>query len=107
MKKGVHPKYYPSAKVTCACGNTFTTGSTIEELSTELCSKCHPFFTKKQKLVDTAKRVDKFKQKLEKVVEAAKTHKGKKIKHAERAVKKSTKKKTISIKDIETANTKK
>ena len=57
VKEGIHPKYYPNAKVTCACGNTFETGSTKPELRVEICSKCHPFFTGKQKLVDTGGRV--------------------------------------------------
>lgn len=59
MKEGIHPKY-GEAVVTCACGNTFVTGSTKKELRVEICSKCHPFFTGKQKLVDTGGRVDKF-----------------------------------------------
>lgn len=62
MKKDLHPTYYPKAKVTCACGNTFTVGSTLAEFKTELCSKCHPFFTGNQKLVDAAHRVDDFKK---------------------------------------------
>jgi large subunit ribosomal protein L31 len=65
MKKDIHPKYYENAKVTCACGNTFTTGSTKPELRVDLCSACHPFYTGKQKLVDTARRVEKFQAKLE------------------------------------------
>jgi large subunit ribosomal protein L31 len=59
MKKGIHPKYY-NAKVRCACGNEFEIGSTRKEIKVEICSKCHPFFTGKQKLVDTAGRVEKF-----------------------------------------------
>ncbi|NSW89653.1 MAG: 50S ribosomal protein L31 [Firmicutes bacterium] len=62
MKKGIHPKY-GEAVVRCACGETFTTGSTKKELRVEICSKCHPFFTGKQKFVDTAGRVEKFKKK--------------------------------------------
>ena len=62
MKKEIHPKYGP-AKVTCACGETFESGSTKKELRVEICSKCHPFFTGKQKFVDTSGRVDKFKKK--------------------------------------------
>ena len=65
MKKEIHPKYYEDAKVICACGNTFTTGSTRPELRVDLCSACHPFYTGKQKLVDTARRVEKFQAKLE------------------------------------------
>ena len=60
MKIGIHPQYYPEAKVSCVCGNTFTTGSTKPEIRVEICSKCHPFFTGKQKLVDSAGRVEKF-----------------------------------------------
>ena len=62
MKKDSHPNYFPQAKVICACGNTFTTGSTVAELRVEICSACHPFFTGKQKLVDTAGRVERFKK---------------------------------------------
>lgn len=59
MKEGIHPKY-GEAVVKCACGETFVTGSTKKELRVEICSKCHPFYTGKQKLVDTGGRVDKF-----------------------------------------------
>ncbi|HHV18428.1 MAG TPA: 50S ribosomal protein L31 [Thermoanaerobacterales bacterium] len=61
MKKGIHPKYV-KATVRCACGNTFETGSTKEDLRVEICSKCHPFFSGKQKLVDTGGRVERFKK---------------------------------------------
>ncbi len=60
MKKDIHPKYYPDAKVICACGNTWTTGSTKAEIRTEMCSKCHPFFTGEQRIVDTAGQVERF-----------------------------------------------
>ncbi len=63
MKKDIHPAYYPEAKVTCACGNTFTTGSTKEELRVEICSECHPFYTGKQKFVERGGRVERFKKK--------------------------------------------
>jgi len=59
VKKGIHPDYKP-AKVSCACGNTFETFSTVGDMQLEICSHCHPFFTGKQKLVDTAGRVDRF-----------------------------------------------
>lgn len=59
MKKGIHPEYH-ECKVTCACGETFTTGSVKKEMRVDICSKCHPFFTGKQKLVDTGGRVDRF-----------------------------------------------
>ena len=61
MREGIHPEYY-QAKVICNCGNTFETGSTKEEIHVEVCSKCHPFYTGKQKLVDTGGRVDRFKK---------------------------------------------
>ena len=66
MKKDIHPTYYPEAKVRCACGNKFTIGSTKAEISVEICSKCHPFFTGEEKLIDTAGRVERFKTRLAK-----------------------------------------
>ena len=66
MKKDTHPEYFPKAKVTCSCGNTFELGTTVPELKVEICSNCHPVFTGKMKLVDTAGRLDRFKAKLEK-----------------------------------------
>ncbi len=62
MKSDLHPKYH-RITVTCACGETFETGSTSENLKVEICSKCHPFFTGKQKFVDTGGRVERFKRK--------------------------------------------
>ncbi|MDR3208119.1 MAG: 50S ribosomal protein L31 [Oscillospiraceae bacterium] len=62
MKEGIHPKY-ATTTVTCACGEKFETGSTRKEIRVEICSKCHPFFTGKQKLVDTGGRVDRFNKK--------------------------------------------
>lgn len=62
MREGIHPEY-KKAIVKCACGNTFETGSTKEELKVEICSACHPFFTGRQKLVDTGGRVERFKKK--------------------------------------------
>ncbi len=61
MKKGIHPEYI-EAQVTCSCGSSFTIGSTRPVLKVELCSKCHPFFTGERRIVDTAKRVEKFKR---------------------------------------------
>ena len=90
MKKDIHPDYHADAKVICACGNKFTTGSTQSELKTELCSACHPFYTGKQKLVDTARRVEKFKAKETKKTEL-KDRKGKTAKRAAKAVKKQEK----------------
>jgi large subunit ribosomal protein L31 len=62
MKEKIHPKYYNDARVICACGNIFTTGSTRKELKVELCGKCHPFFTGERRVVDTAGRVERFKK---------------------------------------------
>ena len=64
MKQNIHPQYFTDATVTCACGNKFTTGSTVKELRTEVCSACHPFYTGKQKLLDATGSVDKFKKRL-------------------------------------------
>ena len=66
MKKGIHPEYYPDAKVTCSCGNTFTVGSTQKTIRTDVCSVCHPFFTGEQRLVDTGGQVERFIRRLEK-----------------------------------------
>lgn len=62
MKKDIHPKYYPEAKVVCACGHVFKTGSTLPEINVEICSACHPFYTGKEKLIDTAGRVERFRK---------------------------------------------
>jgi large subunit ribosomal protein L31 len=63
MKEGIQPKYNHEAVVKCACGNTFVTGSTKDELKVEMCSKCHPFFTGKHKILDTGGRIEKFMKK--------------------------------------------
>lgn len=100
MKKDVHPQYYTDAVVKCACGNTFTTGSTIKEIHVEICSACHPFYTGKQKLVDNAGRVERYKKIQAKKVEAEKTRKGKKAKKAKAKEKKLAKaSNTIGAKD--------
>lgn len=65
MKNKIHPKYYPNATVICACGNTWTTGSTKEEIHTDVCFQCHPFFTGEQRIVDTEGQVDRFYKKLQ------------------------------------------
>jgi large subunit ribosomal protein L31 len=62
VKQKIHPNWYPEARVHCACGAAFTTGSTMKEIAVEICSACHPLFTGTQKLIDTAGRVDKFNQ---------------------------------------------
>lgn len=68
MKKDIHPEYH-LASVRCACGNEFQVGSTLKEIKVEICSQCHPFYTGKQKLVDTAGRVEKFMRKYGKKME--------------------------------------
>ena len=65
MKSDIHPTYYPDAQVICACGNTWTTGSTQKEIRTDVCFKCHPFFTGEQRIVDTEGQVDRFYKKLQ------------------------------------------
>lgn len=65
MKEQIQPKYYPEARVTCTCGNTWTVGSTVPEIRTDVCSACHPFFTGEQRIVDAEGQVDRFYQRLE------------------------------------------
>jgi large subunit ribosomal protein L31 len=65
MKKDIHPTYFPEAKVTCACGASWTVGSTQEEIRVDICSACHPFFTGEQRIVDTEGQVDRFYKRLE------------------------------------------
>lgn len=93
MKKNIHPEYHEEVKVTCACGNAFIVGSTLKEIRIELCNECHPFYTGKQKLVDAARRVEKFQEKLTRVGAAAAVRKGKKVKKAVVKAKKETAKK--------------
>lgn len=69
MKAAIHPVYFEQAQVVCACGNRFTTGSTVETIHVELCSKCHPFYTGEQRFVDSASRIQKFQQKQSKATE--------------------------------------
>lgn len=64
MQAKIHPKWYPEAKVTCACGNTFTLGATVPEIRVEVCSNCHPFYTGQIKFLNVAGRVDAFKAKM-------------------------------------------
>ncbi|MCS7178161.1 MAG: 50S ribosomal protein L31 [Anaerolineae bacterium] len=65
MKKDIHPKYYPQAQVICACGNTWTVGATVPVIRTDVCSRCHPFFTGEQRIVDTEGQVDRFRTRLQ------------------------------------------
>ena len=71
MKVKIHPKYYANARVICACGNTWTTGSTLPEIKVDICSACHPFYTGEQRIVDTAGQVDRFMKRLERTAETA------------------------------------
>lgn len=64
MKTGIHPQYFEASQIRCSCGNIIVTGSTKESMRTELCSKCHPFYTGQQRIVDTAGRVDRFREKV-------------------------------------------
>jgi len=89
MKKDIHPEYHKNAKVVCACGHEFLTGSTQKELRVELCSACHPFYTGKQKLVDTARRVEKFKERTAK--KTVKKHTSKRVKLATKKAAKKAK----------------
>jgi large subunit ribosomal protein L31 len=66
MKEKIHPEYYPEAKVTCSCGNVFTIGSTQKDIKTEICFKCHPFYTGEQKIIDAQGQVQKFKKRWDK-----------------------------------------
>lgn len=87
MKKDIHPKYYPDAKIKCACGGVVAAGSTKQEIEVEICSSCHPFFSGKEKLIDIAGRVEKFRQKMAK----AEIKKASKKPKAERKAKKQGK----------------
>lgn len=69
MREGIHPTYYTDAQVICSCGNTWTTGSTVKLIRTDVCSKCHPFFTGEQRIVDTAGQVDRFMKRLDRYSE--------------------------------------
>lgn len=64
MRENIHPQWYPEARVICACGNTWTVGSTVQELRTDVCSACHPFYTGEQRIVDTEGQVDRFMKRL-------------------------------------------
>lgn len=85
VKEKIHPAWHGEARVHCACGNTFTAGSTRGDISVEICSSCHPFYTGTQKFVDTAGRVDKFNQKVAKAQAKQAEAKARKEKKAEAA----------------------
>jgi large subunit ribosomal protein L31 len=88
MKKDIHPQYTQDAKITCACGTAYQVGSTLKEISIELCANCHPFYTGKQKIIDTARRVEKFQARASKKTEDVT---GKKAKRKKRAIQKEEK----------------
>lgn len=90
MKANIHPKYNTDAKVTCVCGNTFTTGSIKDEIKVEICSKCHPFYTGKLRIVDTASLVKKFEERKKTAQDTVVNRRDK------RATKRSQKKATLA-----------
>ena len=92
MKKDIHPKYNNKTVVTCACGNTFTTGSTLDSISVDLCNKCHPFYTGETKFVDTEGRVDKFNRK----TQIAKAARNKRIKAIKKKIEKQKERETAT-----------
>lgn len=97
MKADIHPKYFDKAKATCGCGASFVIGSTSEKIEVEICSNCHPFYTGKEKIIDTAGKVEKFKAKAEAAAKAPK--KVKKVrKKAEKDEKPKAKSKVVGKK---------
>lgn len=98
MKANIHPQWYPEATVTCACGNTFTTGSTLPAIRVEICSNCHPFFTGQQKFVDTLGQVDRFIKKTES--SKVKQEERKKILEARKSKVEEKKKERPTLKDL-------
>lgn len=86
MKPEIHPKYFSDCKVVCACGNSYTTGSILPEIRVDVCSACHPFYTGKEKFIDTEGRVERFKRKVDvatRVQEERKAKMAKKVEHKE------------------------
>jgi len=100
MKADIHPKWYPDTKITCACGNTFTAGSTKPSIQVEICSACHPFFTGEMRYIDTLGRVEKFqaKQKAAQTKKYVKKKERKKLK--QKAEKEAEKKRPKSLKEM-------
>ena len=80
MKQDIHPQYFPASKVSCVCGNKFTVGSTKEHIEVEICYSCHPFYTGKEKLIDTAGKVEKFKARRAKAAATPQTAKKTRVK---------------------------
>lgn len=104
MKKGIHPEYNHNLKITCSCGNSFVTGSTLmdDSITVEICSKCHPFYTGEQKIVDTDNLVKKFEERVEKSKKMSFTSKREKMekrrKKSQEASSKPTS--TLTLKDM-------
>lgn len=98
MKASLHPQWFPQASVTCACGNTFTTGSTLPAIRVEICSACHPLFTGQQKFVDTLGQVDRFIKKTE--ISKTKQEERKRIIEARKSKVEEKKKDRPSLKDL-------
>lgn len=95
MKSDIHPTYYPTTAVQCACGNSFTVGSTEKTLTVEVCSACHPFYTGKSRMVDVAGRVDKFRKKLQEAESATKKRAASRTAHTPK--KKTGRQKVVKI----------
>lgn len=98
MKQGIHPQWFPEAKVTCACGESFITGSTLPEIRVEICSKCHPLFTGQTRFVDTLGQVDRFVKKVEE--SKVKQEERKKIIEVRKSKQADRKKERPSLKDL-------
>lgn len=98
MKANIHPTWFPEAKVTCSCGETFVTGSTKETIRVEICSKCHPFFTGAQRFVDTLGQVERFQKKTEEA--KVKRAERQQILEARQARSEATRKEKPSLKDL-------
>lgn len=95
MKSDIHPTYYDAVTVQCACGNSFSVGSTEKALTVEVCSACHPFYTGKSRMVDVAGRVDKFRKKLKEAASASQKRASARTKHAPK--KKAGRQKVVKI----------
>ncbi|MFA4845863.1 MAG: 50S ribosomal protein L31 [Patescibacteria group bacterium] len=97
MKKDIHPTYFKDAKITCACGTVYKIGSTLEDIQVELCAACHPFYTGKLKILDTARRVEKFQERATKKVASETGKKTKKVKRtAQKVAKREEKEKSAA-----------
>lgn len=97
MKAKIHPNWYSQAKITCACGASYVTGSTVAEISVEICAACHPFYTGTQKIIDTARRVERFTERASKQKDAAAQRKGRQVKKARAQAKKAAEAVKVSI----------